>query len=352
MIVDAVGATKSKKTDSRPLERKPSVPLKDLLGAVTMGVQDEDLFTSLANRLIRLEKQLTTDEKAKYEDLTGGKTINQTAKDLLNAYDPDLLEGTTQQYIDALPEQERSEEDKEECRRKAQNDLAIHAAKTFTGEINEYLENVRKVHEQIIDTINIDKVTRSEWDSFTREKAEDLVNNFKAYIEANKDEITALRIFYDQPYLRREITFKMIKELLEKLKLEKPLLAPQYVWEAYAQLEEVKSNSPKNELTALVSLVRRVTGIDESITPYSKTVDQNFQRWVFQQNAGQHNKFSEAQMDWLRMIKDHIATSFHLDVEDLGFTPFDAQGGVGKMYELFGDQMNEIISELNEELAA
>ncbi|MGB8715061.1 MAG: DEAD/DEAH box helicase family protein, partial [Rhodanobacteraceae bacterium] len=35
VIVDAIGATKSKKTDSRPLERKPTVPMKDLLGAVT-----------------------------------------------------------------------------------------------------------------------------------------------------------------------------------------------------------------------------------------------------------------------------------------------------------------------------
>ena len=37
IIVDAVGVTKSKKTDSRPLERKPTVGLKDLLGAVTKG---------------------------------------------------------------------------------------------------------------------------------------------------------------------------------------------------------------------------------------------------------------------------------------------------------------------------
>ena len=49
----------------------------------------------------------------------------------------------------------------------------------------------------------------------------------------------------------------MIKEVLEKLKLDKPLLAPHYVWEAYAQLEEVNANSPKNELVALVSLIRR-----------------------------------------------------------------------------------------------
>ncbi len=39
-------------------------------------------------------------------------------------------------------------------------------------------------------------------------------------------------------------------------------------------------------------------------------------------------------------------------MDDLDYTPFDAQGGRGKMYQLFGDQMQEIINELNEALAA
>jgi type I restriction enzyme R subunit len=143
----------------------------------------------------------------------------------------------------------------------------------------------------------------------------------------------------------------MIKDLLDKLKLEKPLLAPHYVWEAYAQLEEVKGNSPKNDLVALVSLIRRVTGIDQQLTPYNKTVDKNFQDWVFGKQAGAL-KFTEEQMQWLRMLKDHIASSFHVEVDDLDYTPFDAKGGRGKMYQLFGDKMNEIINELNEVLAA
>jgi type I restriction enzyme R subunit len=57
-------------------------------------------------------------------------------------------------------------------------------------------------------------------------------------------------------------------------------------------------------------------------------------------------------MSWLRMIKDHIATSVHLDYDDLGYTPFDALGGKGKMWQLFGEKTEEIISELNEALAA
>lgn len=351
VIVDAVGATKSKKTDSRPLERKPSTPLKDLLGAITMGVQDEDLYTSLANRLIRLEKQLTEEEKEKYVEITGGKTLNQTTRELLNAFDPDLIENKTQALVNAVTISEQTPAKIDQCRNEARAALSLRAAETFTGELKQYIENVRKVHEQVIDSVNTDKILRSEWDSFTKDKAAEVVKSFKAYIEAHKNEIVALSIFYDQPYRRRELTFAMIKDLLRKLKVEKPLLAPHYVWEAYAQLEDVKGSSPKNDLVALVSLIRRVTGIDQQLTPYNKTVDRNFQNWVFGKQAGPV-KFTEEQMEWLRMLKDHIANSFHVDVDDLDYTPFDSKGGRGKMWALFGEKMNEIIAELNEVLAA
>ena len=140
--------------------------------------------------------------------------------------------------------------------------------------------------------------------------------------------------------------------MLEKLKLDRPLLAPHYVWDAYAQIETVKNNSPKNELVALVSLIRRVTKIDQQLTPYNHMVDKNFQDWVWQKHSGAGAKFTEEQMSWLRMLKDHVASSFHVEVDDLDYTPFDAQGGRGKMFQLFGDQMGEIIDELNEALAA
>ncbi len=352
VIVDAVGATKSKKTDSRPLERKKSVPMKDLLGAITMGVQEEDLFLSLANRLIRLEKQLSDQEKDKLLEQTGGKNLKQITKELITAFDPDAIEASAQKWIDAVPEVDRTPALVEEAQAKAQQELIRQAASTFNGTLNDYLENVRREHEQIIDHINIDAVTKSEWDKTSTDKAQTIIRDFEAYLEANKDEIKALSIFYDQPYQRRDITFKMIKEIKEKIKLEKPTLAPAYVWNAYAAVEEVKSEQPKDELTALVSLIRRACGIDGQLQPYDKTINKNFQQWILQQNAGQHNRFTPEQMDWLRMIKEHIVGSYHLDLDDLDYTPFDAQGGKGKMYQLFGPEMNNIIDELNEVLAA
>lgn len=352
VIVDAVGATKSKKTDSRPLERKPTVPLKDLLQAVAVGARDEDLFTSLANRLIRLDKQLSDDEKGKIQELAKGKTLKALTSDLLSAYDPDRIQARAQELIETKPKVDRSPLFERECYDKAQSELARTAAIPFTGKLNEHIENVRRSHEQIIDTVNLDTPTKADWDTSTSENAKSVVADFADYIAANKDEITALSLFYAQPYRRRELTFAMIKDLLAKLKADKPGLAPHYVWEAYARLEEVNGNSPRNELVALVSLVRRVAGIDGRLTAFNKTVDRNFQDWVFKKHSGAGEKFNDEQMAWLRMLKDHIATSFHLELDDLDYTPFDAKGGRGRMFQLFGSQMTGILDELNEALVA
>jgi type I restriction enzyme R subunit len=123
------------------------------------------------------------------------------------------------------------------------------------------------------------------------------------------------------------------------------------IWHAYEQLEQVNGN-PKNELIALVSLIRHVTGIDPALTGYDKTVDAQFKRWIFDRHSGAGDKFTEEQMNWLRMIKEHIASSVHMELDDLDLTPFDSQGGRGRMCQLFGDRMDKIIDELNEALTA
>ncbi|VVB84245.1 Uncharacterised protein [uncultured archaeon] len=345
VVVDAVGVTKSLKTDSRPLEQKRSTAMKELLDAVTMGKMDEDLFTSLAGRLARLEQQLTDREKETFKEKAKGKTLSETVKDLLNAYNPDKIE----EKVDVL-KREKPGLTEIQALTMAKEELSKTASSTFNGDLNRYIENVRRIHEQIIDTVNIDKVTKAQWGKDAADKARDIVKDFSRYLEEHKNEIVALSFFYNQPYRLRELTFEMVSDVLEKLKMDKPTLAPHYVWQAYEQLEEVNGKSPKNELIALVSLIRRVTGIDNQLTAYDKTVDRNFQKWVFEKQAGAL-KFNEEQMNWLRMMKEHIATSFHIEVDDMDRTPFDAHGGRGMMFKLFGSGMNTVISEMNEALA-
>jgi type I restriction enzyme R subunit len=90
IIVDAVGVCERDKTDSRPLERKPTVTFEKLLQAVAFNNRNEDVLTSLAGRLARLERQLADADKAELRKLSGGKTLPDIARDILNALDPDL----------------------------------------------------------------------------------------------------------------------------------------------------------------------------------------------------------------------------------------------------------------------
>ena len=317
-----------------------------------MGVADEDLFLSLANRLIRLERRFTDKEKEHLLQHSKGKSLKQISKELLSAYDKDEIEERAKPIIEAIPIEERTPEKEEKAHEEAQKELINEASSTFNGKLTEYIEKVRVEHEQIIDSINIDTVTKSEWDKTSVDNAKEIVKDFSEYLEANKDEITALTIFYKQPYNRRYITFKMITEVFDKLKLDKPMLAPNYVWDAYSQLEEVKDQRPLNELTALVSLIRRTCGIDKELQPFDKIINKNFRDWILAQNAGKHNRFTPEQMDWLRDLKSQVVNSYHIEIDDLDYTPFDEKGGRGKMYQLFGAEMNKIIDELNEVLVA
>jgi type I restriction enzyme R subunit len=348
VIVDAIGVTRSLKTDSRPLEKKPGVPLKELLQAIAVGARDEELFTTLACRLARLDKQITEKERIKFSEKANGKTVSQVAKDLLNAFNPDVVEELEDKirhnYIGSAPVVIESA-----IRTETEN-LQNNAARVFTGELNEYIENVRKAHEQRIDLTNPDEVLNVGWLKDNKEKAGEIVKDFVSWLEENKNELLALQIFYNQPFRRRELTYSMIKDVLEKLQNDKPTLAPLSVWKAYEALENC-NGSPLNELTAIISLIRKASGLDTTLTVYDKTVDNNFREWLFKKQAGT-TKYNEEQMQWLRMIKDYVVSSFHIEKDDFDLNPFNAQGGLGKMWQLFGEKTDEIIYELNEALAA
>ena len=75
-------------------------------------------------------------------------------------------------------------------------------------------------------------------------------------------------------------------------------------------------------------------------------------------NTGWHSKPTRdaslpyEQLEWLRLIRDHIASSMQIDMEDFDYVPFDQRGGRGKVYQLFGNELGPLLDELNKVLAA
>ena len=61
---------------------------------------------------------------------------------------------------------------------------------------------------------------------------------------------------------------------------------------------------------------------------------------------------SRSSISWLNLIRDHIATAISIEPEDLELSPFNQRGGLGKAHQLFGNDLNRILDELNLVLVA
>lgn len=343
VIVDAVGVTKSRKSDTRPLERKPTVSMTELMMNVALGVKDKDTLTSLANRVIRLNSQMTQAEREQFKEKVGA-TAGCVAERLLNAFDADIIFEQAQKNTGVS-------EPTEEQIKVAQRELVQAAVAPFHNpDIRDYIENVRRNHDQIIDSVNLDSVIFAGFDVQQEKNVNKVISSFHTFIEENKDEIVALRIIYDAAYKERPMVIEKLKELYEKLKSEG--ITVERLWDCYAikQPDKVK-RSAMTQITDLISIIRFEMGYADTLMSFADKVNYNFMQWTFKKNAG-HIQFTEEQMDWLRLIKDHIVASLSILPEDLELTPFDRKGGLLGFYDAFGDEYEKILQEMNEELVA
>ena len=343
VIVDAVGITKSRKSDTRPLERKPTVSMKELMMNVALGAKDKDTLTSLANRVIRLNSQMTQDEREQFKEKVGA-TAGCVAERLLNAFDEDII-------FDQAQKNTGVSEPTEEQIKVAQRELVQAAVAPFHNpDIRDYIENVRRNHDQIIDSVNLDSVIFAGFDVQQEKNVNKVISSFRTFIEENKDEIVALRIIYDAAYKDRPMVVEKLKALYEKLKSQG--ITIERLWDCYAikQPDKVK-RSAMTQITDLISIIRFEMGYADTLTSFADKVNYNFMQWTFKKNAG-HIQFTEEQMDWLRLIKDHIVASLSILPEDLELTPFDRKGGLLGFYDAFGDDYEKILQEMNVALVA
>ena len=142
-----------------------------------------------------------------------------------------------------------------------------------------------------------------------------------------------------------------LKALYEKLKAQGVTI--DRLWDCYAikKPDKVRGKSTLHQLADLISIIRFEMGKSDNLQPFAETVNYNFMRWTLKRNAGPIH-FTEEQMEWLRLIKDHIAVSLSIEPDDLDLNPFDRHGGLGRFYEVFGDSYEAILIEMNIELVA
>jgi type I restriction enzyme R subunit len=346
VIIDAVGVCESDKTDSHPLERKRSVPFDNLVKWVALGIRDNDTLSSLAGRLARLDREIGEKERKEIEAAAGGLSLKEIINRLLDAIDPD-------KQIDKAKEIFKTVDPSEEQVKKASEELTQTACGPFDDpNLRNMLIDIKQASEQVLDTVSKDIVTFAGFDAQAKDKARLFVDAFEKFIEENKDELTALQIIYSKPYTQRLLTYEEIKQLAEAIKKPPYNLTPELLWLAYEQLEKskVKGAGLQKLLTNIISLVRFAIGKINLLEPFPEIVTHRFTEWLTQQER-QGKQFTPEQKEWLTMIKEHIATSLSIETEDFQSVPFNQKGGAIKAYQVFGQDLNKILEELNTVLA-
>lgn len=348
VLIDCVGVTDEPLADSQPLETKHGVSFAKLMEAVQFGTTDVDVASSLAARLTRIDRKLGPEAQARIQQAAGGATLSDLVRDLVDAINVDRhvelakLQNKLPPGTEPTPQQVA----------KASEQLISEALKPLASspKLRDAIDQAKREAEQIIDTSTRDRVLEAGFSADAKLRAQGLVTSFEEFIQQHKDEITALQVLYSRRYANR-LRFEHVKELAGEIAAPPRSWTTEQLWRAYETLDKdhVRGASGKRLLTDVVQLVRFAIHQENELVPFTERVEANYTGWLLQQ-ANKGRKFTPAQREWLNAIKDHVATSLKIEKDDFDDVPFNQIGGLGKVFQLFGSELEPLLEELNEVL--
>lgn len=345
VIVDAVGVTEADLHDTTPMDRNPKLGFDRLLQNLALGSRDRSLVSSIASRVARLNLRLSKQDREELETVAG-VTLKELADGMVDALDPD------KQYEATRRETGIDQPGPEMC-----SAVAARLIDDAVGPLadnpafREKLVELRRSYDQVIDETSADRLLRANYSIDAADRARKTVESFRAYIEEHKDEITALQILYSRPYKQR-LTWREVKELANAIGRTPQHWTPENLWAAYETLDEskVRGSGPR-VLADVVQIVRFALNEDEQLVSFPERVNERFAGWMLQQKQSGRT-FTPEQTQWLERIRDHVAASLTISADDFQYTPFSQHGGLGKAYEVFGNDLDSLLTDLNEALAA
>ena len=344
IIVDAVGVCEQDKTDSSTLNRKPSATLPELLEYVAQGGTDPDALTTLAAASPAFSVNSLQSSWPNYATSLAADPSPVLAGDLMRAVDPDAQIATAKKTFSI------DQPNKDQIA-KATEMLTQQAVTPFLkAAFRRRVLEIRTQNEQTIDRHSIDTVLYAGFDAAAVDKAQAKVKDFRAWITANKDHLTALQVLYSATKPLK-ISLKDLRQLKEALSIPPLAASPTQLWRAFQAVESEKVKGlGGTQLADLVTLVRHALIPDFTLVPYAEEVRTRYDAWLAERASAQ--TFTPEQREWLDRMAEHIATSLAIEADDFQNGWFGQHGSLGKVHALFGDKLKTLLAELNERLAA
>ena len=294
-LVDAVGVTEHEKTTPVAADEPTTktITLKELLERISHGYIPDEYLKRLAATLARIYNKADNSQREEYARLA-----HEDMK-VLSARIYDALEkGILPPFVDTNePNLER---------KGLVSPLANHAdARKYLLILAAGFVNTLMPGE---DTL-ISK-------GFSVEEAKSTTEAFETFCKEHADEIEALRIIYNNE--GEAITYSMLKDLENKLKLANNHFTSKQLWNSYAIVnpKTVRRSTTKEEsdaLTNIIQLVRFAFHQIERLDSVVTTAKQYFNLWMGQTQR----EITDKQREVISRIVDYIASNGACTVRDI-----------------------------------
>jgi type I restriction enzyme R subunit len=167
-------------------------------------------------------------------------------------------------------------------------------------------------------------------------KPEDYLEAFARFVKDNPAHIEAIRILLDRP---REWSSSALTELRQKL-----VQSRRFTLENLQKAHEVRHH---RALVEIISMVKHAADEQQPLLTAAERVERAFERIT----AG--HSFTPEQQKWLDRIRIHMVENLSIDREDFDLVPvFTREGGWTAARRVFGNQLEVLVHELNEAIAA
>lgn len=285
--------------------QKETIPLSEIIERIYDNRDREYNTNRLIKRLRRIEKNIGTE-----------------AREAFSKYIPD---GDMKSFADTL-------------KYNIENNFIEIMNLLRNKDFQDLLENYPKPKKvffrgyDIVDTVKDEVMFRVGSDY---QKPGDYLKLFEEFVKQNAEQIEAIEILLSRPS-------KWNTDVLEDLrdKLRRSDFPERDLQRGYELVY-------KKPLADIISIVKHALNNDVPIMTAQERVENVMKKII------ENHSLNEDQINWLSYIREHLIKNLAISQEDFEIMPiFERQGGLTKARQIFGDDLERLIREINEALAA
>lgn len=283
---------------------KPSLPVKKVVQNIEQNIDREYFTKILVKRLHRIDRNMSANARKEFSKFIQDGDIKTFATELTKKFE----------------------------------DNFTHTIKMFKQDnfVN-LLENYERAKRTFLVTQTEDQVDSEVIIKHGKDylKPKDYLESFSEFVHTHEKDIEAIQVLTSNPKKWQPQTLNNLKKTLDQNDYPEEKLQKAHKIVSYKDLADI------------ISIVKHAAREQEPIYNAEERVDRAIK------NISKDKIFSQEQKEWIGLIREHLVENLTIELDDFQNAPiFERKGGLSKAKKVFGEELKNLIDEINYQLAA